>query len=175
MRRSGDLSTAAQPALRAGGTALAVTAHGLIADWRDWDPRGRDRIALPDPVHGLTFVPALGFSDLEPLASGWLVRPRAGQEPVRVVLDLPRIHVAWSTGTWEHLITQQRFVDVLRVLPHGDQPSLTVDELRAKLPGDPGGKSNIYKIMSLLRREFGGLLDPWAYRFAGHVVVDVLH
>jgi hypothetical protein len=175
-----QLHERAQPFLRTGGTALAVNPHGLVAAWRAWAPRGRERIVVPDPETarpGPTFLPELGWATLEELDGGWLVRPLdEPHDEVRATLDLrrspARLHLTWRSGSWDRPIPP-RFADVLRVLPASDRKGLTSDELIRRLPGNPGGRTNAHRLISLLRKELGGLVDATCYRL-GDLVMDVL-
>ncbi|AUG80196.1 hypothetical protein CFP65_5498 [Kitasatospora sp. MMS16-BH015] len=181
-----QLRTVAAPLLaRLGEPALVVDQAGWTAATVGLPPV--PRLRLPAQGWGATAVhwlPSLGECVVEPIADGWLIRPRTGSagEAVeqtagaRIRLDLsapdrPELHVSGSVGSWSHTLSPRHAELLLLLALHREGRSAA--QLAEALFGDPGRTVTIRAEVSRLRRYLGGLLDHRPYRLTRSAEVTV--
>jgi hypothetical protein len=162
---------------RIGSPALAVDQDGWVAAV-DSLPM-HSRILLPEGITpGRVWIPTLGMCAVEPLPSGWLVRPCEDEAPAvtRVVLDLrtadaPSLQMTGQFGSWRHDISPRHaeILLVLAVFPGGR----SAPELAEDLYGDRSRVVTVRAELSRLRKQFVGMLAAQPYRYAGSVGVEV--
>lgn len=176
-----QLRAVAAPVLaRIDGRAIAVDRDGWTAAVTGMPYT--NRLALPDPVSpGRCWLPTLGLCWVEPLPSGWLIRPTADPPPAstatHITLDLahPRrwtVTVAGCTGSWTHGLTP-RHAELLYLLAlhrGGRSASALADDMF----GDPSRTVTVRAEMSRVRRYLGAFLDHRPYRFTERAKVEVL-
>jgi len=186
------LRAVAAPVLaRIEGSAVVTDQHGWLVATTGLAPT--DRILVPKQMEGgLTWLPAYGACQVEPLPGGWLIRVvdaaarrhgpngsrdgAVGEPATRVVLDLrsPRRAVLClhgPSGRWHHTLSP-RHAELLTVLAtHPD--GRTAADLAEDLLGDPARTVTVRAELSRLRRHLGGVLDHRPYRFAEWVLVEL--
>jgi len=186
------LRAVAAPVLaRIEGRAVVTDPHGWLVAATGLTPT--DRILMPEQVEGgLTWLPAYGACQIEPLPGGWLIRivdtgsgagengstgeAGASEPPTRVVLDLrsPRQAVLClhgPSGSWEHALSP-RHAELLTVLATQPQGRSAAD-LAEDLLGDATRTVTVRAELSRLRRHLGGILAHRPYRFVDWVQVEL--
>lgn len=176
-----QLRAVAAPVLaRIGGRAVAVDRDGWTAAVTGMPYTSR--VALPEALSpGRCWLPALGLCSVEPLPTGWLIRPTADPAPAptvtHITLDVshPRrwtVTVAGCAGSWTHELTP-RHAELLYLLAlhrGGRSASALADDMF----GDPARTVTVRAEMSRVRRYLGAFLDHRPYRFTERADVEVL-
>lgn len=176
-----QLRAVAAPVLaRIDGRAIAVDRDGWTAAVTGMPYT--NRLALPDPVSpGRCWLPTLGLCWVEPLPSGWLIRPTADPPPAstatHITLDLahPRrwtVTVTSCTGSWTHDLTP-RHAELLYLLAL-HRGGRSASALAEDMFGDPTRTVTVRAEMSRVRRYLGAFLDHRPYRFTERAKVEVL-
>jgi hypothetical protein len=175
-----QLRAVAAPVLaRIGGRAVAVDRDGWTAAVTGMPYTSR--VALPKSLSpGRCWLPALGLCTVEPLPTGWLIRPTADPAPAptatQITLDVshPRrwtVTVAGCAGSWTHELTP-RHAELLYLLAlhrGGRSASALADDMF----GDPARTVTVRAEMSRVRRYLGAYLDHRPYRFTERADVEV--
>jgi hypothetical protein len=178
------LVDAAAPLQRIEAATLVIDRHGMVVDAYGCSAQVGDRV-LPETGEftcGKTFVPALGWSLLEPLPEqGWLIRAQQGDEDtpvIQVTLDLTDpiqgwVKVSGPNVSWQSTIRplHAKILQQLASRPEG----LTPQELNAQLYR-PAAKTTVIPEMSKLRKELGGLLQPRGnnnYKLDPNITLDI--
>ena len=168
LRRSAEHVLATTP-----GPLLLVDDHGWVAHHSGIAVRRR--IGAPQEDRALA-VPGLGMCLPERLADGWLVRPSAGERPIRAVLDLtgaPVLEVRGPDEPWRTPLSR-RHADILVHLWRSGPQGLSAGRLSAALYGDGEHAVSVRAEVSRLRRVVGGLVETNPYRLAADVGWTVL-
>jgi GAF domain len=135
----------------------------------------RDRVEVPRADRVMA-VPGLGLCTPARLGDGWLVRPRAPEETLRVELDLtgtPVLEVRSGAEPWRTTLTR-RHAEVLVRLSRAGRGGLTAAALSTALFGDDEHCVTARAEVSRLRRVVGGLVSTNPYRLADGVMLSVV-
>ncbi|HEX2073213.1 MAG TPA: GAF domain-containing protein [Geodermatophilus sp.] len=162
------------------GALATVRGPLLLVDDDGWVAHrsgiaARDRVEVPRADRVMA-VPGLGLCTPERLGDGWLVRPRAAEEPVVAALDLtgsPVLEVRSGAAPWRTTLTRRQ-AEVLTLLHRAGRGGLTAARLSTALFGDEEHCVTARAEVSRLRRVVGGLVATNPYRIADGVTLTVV-
>lgn len=161
-------ATAAPRLAGTDGPLLLVDEHGCVA--HSAGIAAPERVAVPRGDRALT-VPGLGLCLPEPVAGGWLVRPRSPDSAVHLRLDLsgsPVIEISGNGTPWRSPLTV-RHAEILLLLHLSGHRGLSAAMLSTALYGDTEHLVAARAEVSRLRRLLGTVVDTRPYRLAAGV------
>lgn len=153
------------------GPLLLVDEHGWVAHTSGI--AAQERIAAPEGQRPLT-VPGLGLCVPEPIAGGWLVRPRGRETRILMTLDLtgpPAVQVR-GDRPWRSQVTA-RHAEILQLLHRAGRTGMSAEALSRAIYGDAQHVVAVRAEVSRLRRTLGGVVESQPYRISGSVELSV--